>query len=1053
MRGLINTNLASVAEGENVTIAVPVESPTNLAYAQPILSLEIDPTTDHVIGATEATSVSFIVSGLNVNETATVTFTDADNHKVSLNVSTNGNYSADLSTLVDGTIISSLAGTGPGATTSVSGNAITLDTDHDLTPTLTINAADPAHVMFTVGGLEGDEHGTVTFTDTNARQEMVPIASNGTYSANLSSLATGTISYLLSVSDPAGNVTTLDPTAMLGDGSANAPAGTPQLPNLFAGEAVRPPWMVAGVDYAVGVPAGTTLMDWQNLHGPGISIVGNMVRIDNTSGVHIDGVDFSLHGGAFLLFVNSPGGIVTNSKFQATTPTSLIDTDSNSPGLTVEYCTLIGGADGSGLISAAGNVVIEYNWMKDFPQHAVELGDSTNLTYRYNLIENGGTVAGAHLNYLQETGKGITNSIDIEFNTTYETPSAASGEGFQFDINDTSGNSGTLANPTFAYNTMISTGSGSMSYMVHGSSKYSSSNPIVTPISGTAVAHDNYFDMSGAFGAFYPGSFSGWTAFNNIDMTNGKTISVVDNSETGGSPPPPPPPPPPAPPVISSFSPDTAPLGDGHTTATSITLTGTGEANSTVNVFDGKTSVGHASVDASGAWSLLDSGLTVGAHSFTATDTDANGTSAASATYVVTIDAPTAPPPGGNLVTNGGLETGDFTGWTESGNVAPLSYGPQLFITSSAHSGQDAAGFGSVGSDGTISQNLTTVVGQSYTLDFWLANASGGPNDFTAKIGGVTELQLVNAAAQPYTHYNYTFTATGTSTPLEFDFRQDPSEWHLDDVSVVPTGSVPPPPPAPPAAPAITSFSPDTAPVGDGHTTATSITLTGKGEANSTVNVFDGKTSVGHASVDASGAWSLLDSGLTVGAHSFTATDTDANGTSAASATYVVTIDAPTAPPPGGNLVTNGGFETGDFTGWTESGNVAPLSYGPQLFITSSAHSGQDAAGFGSVGSDGTISQNLTTVVGQSYTLDFWLANASGGPNDFTAKIGGVTELQLVNAAAQPYTHYNYTFTATSTSTSLEFDFRQDPSEWHLDDVSVVPVTLTGVPATSGLDH
>ena len=311
------------------------------------------------------------------------------------------------------------------------------------------------------------------------------------------------------------------PTAMPGDGSANAPAGTPQLPNLFAGEAVRPPWMVAGVDYAVGVPAGTTLMDWQNLHGPGISIVGNMVRIDNTSGVHIDGVDFSLHGGAFLLFVNSPGGIVTNSKFQATTPTSLIDTDSNSPGLTVEYCTLIGGADGSGLISAAGNVVIEYNWMKDFPQHAVELGDSTNLTYRYNLIENGGTVAGAHLNYLQETGKGITNSIDIEFNTTYETPSAASGEGFQFDINDTSGNSGTLANPTFAYNTMISTGSGSMSYMVHGSSKYSSSNPIVTPISGTAVAHDNYFDMSGAFGAFYPGSFSGWSLYNNFDMKTG----------------------------------------------------------------------------------------------------------------------------------------------------------------------------------------------------------------------------------------------------------------------------------------------------------------------------------------------------------------------------------------------------------------------------------------------------------------------------------------------------------------------------------------------------
>jgi hypothetical protein len=72
-------------------------------------------------------------------------------------------------------------------------------------------------------------------------------------------------------------------------------------------------------------------------------------------------------------------------------------------------------------------------------------------------------------------------------------------------------------------------------------------------------------------------------------------------------------------------------------------LTGTGEANSTVNVFDGTTSVGHTSVNASGAWSLLDSGLTVGTHSFTATDTDANRTSAASAVFAVTVDAPTAP--------------------------------------------------------------------------------------------------------------------------------------------------------------------------------------------------------------------------------------------------------------------------------------------------------------------------------------------------------------------------------------------------------------------------
>ena len=362
----------------------------------------------------------------------------------------------------------------------------------------------------------------------------------------------------------------------------------------------------------------------------------------------------------------------------------------------------------------------------------------------------------------------------------------------------------------------------------------------------------------------------------------------------------------PAAPLISAFSPDTAPVGDGHTTATSITLTGTGEANSTVNVFDGTTSVGQASVNASGAWSLLDSGLAVGPHSFTATDTDANGTSAASAVFAITVDAPTAPPPppsSSNLVVNGGFETGDFAGWTTSGNVAQLSIGPQLFITSTAHSGQDAAGFGSVGSDGTISQALTTVVGQSYTLDFWLANTAGGPNDFTAKIGGVTELHLVNAAAQPYTHYDFTFTATSTSTPLEFDFRQDPSEWQLDDVSVVQaTGSPPPPPPTSgidtvaPAKPIIASFGTDSGIQGDGITNDHTLTLTGTAEANTTVKLYDGTALLGTAAADGSGAWNYATGNLLDGTHNFTATDTDAAGNvSTASTVLPVTVATPGA--------------------------------------------------------------------------------------------------------------------------------------------------------------
>ena len=90
---------------------------------------------------------------------------------------------------------------------------------------------------------------------------------------------------------------------------------------------------------------------------------------------------------------------------------------------------------------------------------------------------------------------------------------------------------------------------------------------------------------------------------------------------------------------------------------------------------------------------------------------------------------------------------------------------------------------------------------------------------------------------------------------------------------------------AAPAAPAIASFSTDTGTVGDGITSDNTLTLTGTAEANSTVKVYDGATLLGSATANGSGAWSYTTGALSNGAHSLTATATDAAGnTSAASA-------------------------------------------------------------------------------------------------------------------------------------------------------------------------
>ena len=99
-------------------------------------------------------------------------------------------------------------------------------------------------------------------------------------------------------------------------------------------------------------------------------------------------------------------------------------------------------------------------------------------------------------------------------------------------------------------------------------------------------------------------------------------------------------------PTIASFSPDTGTVGDGITKSATLTLSGSAEANSTVKVYDGATLLGTATANGSGAWSFTTGTLANGAHSLTATATDAAGNvSAASAATSVTVDtvAPVAP--------------------------------------------------------------------------------------------------------------------------------------------------------------------------------------------------------------------------------------------------------------------------------------------------------------------------------------------------------------------------------------------------------------------------
>jgi PEP-CTERM motif len=143
------------------------------------------------------------------------------------------------------------------------------------------------------------------------------------------------------------------------------------------------------------------------------------------------------------------------------------------------------------------------------------------------------------------------------------------------------------------------------------------------------------------------------------------------------------------------------------------------------------------------------------------------------------------------LVQNGGFQTGTFAGWTQSGNTG---------FTGVSNGAGNASTFGAflgpVGSIGTLTQMLNTVAGQTYTISFDYRNLqAAATNTFQVLFGGV-QIYASGAGGFPsaYTTFSgFTGTSTGAQTALVFNFRQDPSYYYLDNVSVQGLAAVPEP--------------------------------------------------------------------------------------------------------------------------------------------------------------------------------------------------------------------------------------------------------------------
>ena len=139
-------------------------------------------------------------------------------------------------------------------------------------------------------------------------------------------------------------------------------------------------------------------------------------------------------------------------------------------------------------------------------------------------------------------------------------------------------------------------------------------------------------------------------------------------------------------------------------------------------------------------------------------------------------------------VVNPGFETGDFTGWTQSGNPDFTSV-----VSGSANSGTYFGHFGPIGSLGFIAQNVPTVPGGAYDITFYLLN-TGPSSTNTVELWWDGSLAATWTDPNPtvWTIYGWPNLVTGSSsTELKLGFRNDPGFFYLDDVAV--NASIPEP--------------------------------------------------------------------------------------------------------------------------------------------------------------------------------------------------------------------------------------------------------------------
>jgi hypothetical protein len=288
---------------------------------------------------------------------------------------------------------------------------------------------------------------------------------------------------------------------------------------------------------------------------------------------------------------------------------------------------------------------------------------------------------------------------------------------------------------------------------------------------------------------------------------------------------------------------------DNLTRETTPVFTGTAEAGATVRLYDsdGTTEIGHATATG-GTWQITAAALGEGSHTVTAKAFDAAGNaSVASVAISITVDSakPAAmAAPTLALVSDSGVPGDGIS------NVAmPIFSGSaEALAQVTLYDGATAIGTVKAGADGAWQLKAATLLDGGHAISATQTDLAGNVSDAGA-----------------------------------------PFSLTVDTVA-----------PAAPGAPLLKASS-DTGAIGDGVTINNLPVIEGTALANSLVTLYDGagtgRLKLGTAMSDGAGKWSIATTGMSIGMHTLSATQSDAAGNeSAASAAFTLRIDAPPQP-------------------------------------------------------------------------------------------------------------------------------------------------------------